>query len=306
MDKSEIIRKIEDFAPLELAESWDCSGWLVETQNHDIKRVMLCLTVTEDIINQAREKNCDMIISHHPLFSVPLTWKDIDIYCAHTNLDLAEGGTTDTLIKAIFPSHYPAPLGATHVDISGEFSSPCPSPLESDTHVGVSGEFPSHIPSPLVGEGRISSRGTSDRNSGEGSEIKDCQLFARKIQKETQGFLRYVNCEISVDDFAQKLSKISPNLRYVNNNNVMQIRKIAFCAGSGSEFIQEAFENSADAIVTGDVKFHTAVESPVVLFDVGHFESEILILEVFEQIIGNRIEIIKAEEKSPFKYIKKY
>lgn len=31
MDKSEIIRKIEDFAPPELAESWDCSGWLVET-----------------------------------------------------------------------------------------------------------------------------------------------------------------------------------------------------------------------------------------------------------------------------------
>lgn len=62
---------------------------------------MLCLTVTDDIVKQAKDQNCQMIISHHPLFFVPLAWKDINIYSAHTNMDRAEGGTTDTLIKAI-------------------------------------------------------------------------------------------------------------------------------------------------------------------------------------------------------------
>ena len=52
-------------------------------------------------MEQAREKNCDMIISHHPLFYVPLEWKDINIYSAHTNLDKAQGGTTDRLIKEL-------------------------------------------------------------------------------------------------------------------------------------------------------------------------------------------------------------
>lgn len=42
--------------------------------------------------------------------------------------------------------------------------------------------------------------------------------------------------------------------------------------GSGAEFIQEAFEYGADALVTGDFKFHTALDSPIILFDLGHFE----------------------------------
>lgn len=227
MNKYEITKRIEKFAPPELAEKWDCSGWLVETENQDIEKIMLCLTVTDDIVRQAREQNCDMIISHHPLFTVPLLYKNIDIYCAHTNLDRAQGGTTDTLIKT---------LGLAKFIVA---------------------------------------------NSGE-------------------GFVRYINYETSLQDFVKRLKKISPHLRYVNNKGVTQLKRIAFCAGSGTEFIQEAFENGADAIVTGDLKFHTALDSPIVVFDIGHFESEVLVLSVFEQIIGNGIGFVYAKEKSPF------
>ena len=229
MDKYSIVQKIEAFAPLHTQEKWDCSGWLVETERKNIQKIMLCLTVTKDIIRQAEEQNCDMIISHHPLFKIDchsglisdsLNPK-IDIYCAHTNLDKAQGGTTDTLINT---------LG-----------------------------------------------------------FKVC---------EAQEFVRYVNTEISVEEFILKLKEISPNLRYVNNNNVKTLKKIAFCAGSGSEFIQEAFD--ADAFVTGDLKFHTALESPIVVFDIGHFESEILVLSVFKEIIGSGVEFVCAKEKSPF------
>ena len=99
--------------------------------------------------------------------------------------------------------------------------------------------------------------------------------------------------------FAKLLSKVSPNLRYVNNKNIENISKIAFCAGSGSEFIREAQENGADAFVTGDLKFHTAVDSEIAVYDIGHFESEILILEVLKKLI-NGVEVIFSQEKSPF------
>ena len=226
MDKNRIVKQIENFAPLHLAEEWDCSGWLVETDRHEVSKIMLCLTVTDDVISQAKSQNCDMIISHHPLFFVPFEYKNIDIYCAHTNLDRANGGTTDTLI---------AKLGL-------------------------------------------------------------------KVS-ESDDFVRYVNCETSVDDFAKKLSEISKNLRYVNNKNVQKIKKIAFCAGSGSEFISNAKENGADAYVTGDVKFHTALDSEIVLFDLGHFESEIFVLRVFEELLRGQVEVIYAKESSPFKII---
>jgi dinuclear metal center YbgI/SA1388 family protein len=226
MYKYEIIKKIENFAPLETQEEWDCSGWGVDVSGHnEISKIMLCLTVTGNIIKQAKEQNCDMIISHHPLFEVPFEWKDINIYCAHTNLDLAKGGTTDTLIKT---------LG-----------------LEA---------------------------------------------------KEIDGFVRYVDIDTTVEDFAKLLRKISPNMRYVNNNDKRKLHRIAFCAGSGSEFIEEAFENGADAYVTGDLKFHTALDSPVVVFDIGHFESEIMVLGVFKNLVGSGVEIVFAKEKSPFIY----
>ncbi len=226
MDKYKIIEKIEDFAPPELAESWDCSGWLVETPERSINKIMLALTVTDDVVRQTGEKKCDMIISHHPLFCVPLEYKDINIYCAHTNMDRAEGGTTDTLINS---------LGLKKSGNTGEFT-------------------------------------------------------------------RFVNldCAIVLEDFIKMLKKVSPNLRYVNNLKQREFRNIAFCAGSGSEFIREAYENGADCLVTGDLKFHTALESPIAIFDIGHFESEIMILDVFEKLLSVDIEVVKAEEKSPF------
>ena len=224
MNKYEIVKRLEEFAPPELAEDWDCSGWIAETNKKEIHKIMLCLTVTEDIIRQAKAQNCDMIISHHPLFFVPTEWKNIDIYSAHTNLDRTNGGTTDTLIKT---------LG---LDVS-----------------------------------------------------------------QTGDFLRYVEKTLTLEELKKLLLKISPNLRYVNNRKIEILNKIAFCAGSGSEFIEEALSNGADALVTGDVKFHTALESPMVIFDIGHFESEILVLQVFEKLLAD-VETIRADEKSPFIY----
>ena len=223
MNKYDIVRKIEEFAPPETQEKWDCSGWAVlANQNDEVNRILFALTVTEKVIQQARENNCDMIISHHPLFSVPLEWKDINIYCAHTNLDKAEGGTTDRLIKE---------LGFT--------------------------------------------------------------------KTESYEFVRIVRPDkpITVADLRQKLLKISPRLRYINNYNVEQIKSIGFCAGSGSEFINEY---DTDAFVTGDLKFHTALDSKQVVFDIGHFESEIFAPQILKDITNVGEKGIIADEKSPF------
>lgn len=228
MNKQEIYRAIEAFAPLDLAESWDCSGILVETPNNNINKIMFALTVTENIIQQAKAQNCDMIISHHPLFYIPFEWSGIDIYCAHTNMDKTNGGTTDELIKTLG-------LNVSSID----------------------------------------------------------------------EFVRYSEVDMTVDELIERLAKLSPYLRYTNTHGIKKLHKIAFCAGSGTEFIKEAKENGADAFVSGDLKFHTALESEIAVFDIGHFESEIPILKVFSRIIGDRTEKVFAEEKSPFIYYTK-
>ena len=245
MNKYEIIRKIEEFAPLETQEKWDCSGWGVNVtpisnsphngrelycptgdgvgaSGQNVNKVLFALTVTDKIVQQARENGCDMIISHHPLFYVPLDWKDINIYCAHTNLDKAEGGTTDTLIKEL------------------------------------------------------------------GFEKSESYEFVRVVKLKEP---------ITVDELREKLLKISPKLRYINNYGIKEIKSIGFCAGSGSEFINET---DTDAFVTGDLKFHTALDCRQVVFDIGHFESEILAPKILKEITGVGEKGIIADEKSPF------
>ena len=113
-------------------------------------------------------------------------------------------------------------------------------------------------------------------------------------------FVRIVELEkeISVDCFKKKLQHISPKLQLINNNGTEYISTIGFCAGSGSEFISET---PCDAFVTGDIKFHTAVEANKVLFDIGHFESEIFAVRELKRLTElNDKEGIIADEKSPF------
>ncbi|MBR1907865.1 Nif3-like dinuclear metal center hexameric protein [bacterium] len=232
MDKYELVKPIEKFAPPETQEEWDCSGWIVDDKNiSDIKKVMLALTINDDIVSQARKNNCDMIIAHHPLFEVPIEYKDIQMYCAHTNLDKAQGGTTDTLIEAL---------------------------------------------------------------------NLDVKFF------ETDEFTRYLELQSKIDlkTLLKKVKKVSENARYVNSNRKKTILKIAVCAGSGSEFIKNAEQKNYDVFITGDIKYHTADSSNIILIDLGHFESEKPIVKKLAQIIkNNEVEIIYAKQNSPFNHI---
>lgn len=109
MQIRQIIGALEDFAPLALQDSYDNAGLQIGlTKDAEISGVLLCLDVTEDVIDEAIGLGCNMIVSHHPLlFSsiksitgcnyiercvIKAIKHDITIYAAHTNLDSARGG----------------------------------------------------------------------------------------------------------------------------------------------------------------------------------------------------------------------
>lgn len=109
MKIKEVAEALERFAPLPLQESYDNAGLQIGlTGNEDVSGVLLCLDVTENVIEEAEMKGCNVIVSHHPLIFRPLRHltgqtqvercvamaikKNIAIYAAHTNLDNAPGG----------------------------------------------------------------------------------------------------------------------------------------------------------------------------------------------------------------------
>lgn len=106
----DIISAIEEFAPLAFQESYDNSGVQVGDVAQEAKSVLVCIDVTEVVVDEAVSKGCNLIVAHHPLVFKgvkSLTGKDyiekclikaikndIVIYAAHTNLDNAWGGVS--------------------------------------------------------------------------------------------------------------------------------------------------------------------------------------------------------------------
>jgi dinuclear metal center YbgI/SA1388 family protein len=113
----QIAHLLEDFAPLSLQEDFDNSGLQTGDPSQKLRGILLCLDVTPEIIDEAIELDCNLIISHHPLIFKPLralTGKnyiercilkacknDLVIYSAHTNLDNAPGGVNFYLAEKI-------------------------------------------------------------------------------------------------------------------------------------------------------------------------------------------------------------
>ena len=99
MLKQDVYKQINDFAPYNTAEKWDCSGWIVDNSKKSVEKVMLCLTVTDDIVEQAKKSGCDLILSHHPLFFVPLKYKDI-------NMDMQKHSVVSFAIHLLLNNKY--------------------------------------------------------------------------------------------------------------------------------------------------------------------------------------------------------
>lgn len=109
----DIIAFTQTFAPLETAMDFDNSGFLAGDIDDEIKTAILALDITKDVVEEAKEKGAQLIISHHPIIFNPVknVMADTALYslirnglsalCLHTNLDLAaDGGVNMCLAKA--------------------------------------------------------------------------------------------------------------------------------------------------------------------------------------------------------------
>ena len=64
---TDIANIIEQTAPLRLQEEWDNCGWQVGPLTDEATGALLCVDVTPDVLDEAIAKECNLIVSHHPL-----------------------------------------------------------------------------------------------------------------------------------------------------------------------------------------------------------------------------------------------
>lgn len=117
----EIFAFLENLAPFSLQMDFDNAGFLVGREDAEVDRIMVALDITDEVVCEAIEKKCQLIVSHHPIIFHPvrsvtdatptgrcllnLIEHHISAICAHTNLDVAEGGVNDALAQALDLHH---------------------------------------------------------------------------------------------------------------------------------------------------------------------------------------------------------
>ena len=117
MKIKEVVSALEMTAPLPLQDGFDNAGMQVGLTEAEVTGALLCLDVTEEVVNDAIERGCNLIVAHHPLMFKPIksitgrTYverclmkairNDVSIYAAHTNLDNAQGGVNAMIAKRL-------------------------------------------------------------------------------------------------------------------------------------------------------------------------------------------------------------
>ncbi len=236
-----IISKIEKYASLELAEPWDNSGWQINLEHDYTNKVLVALSFTRDVLEQAVTNDCDLIITHHPLIFNSI--KKIDnsliteaiknnvcVYCAHTNLDKTYGSTTDALCGV---------LGLQNL-------------ITVEDYIKI-------------------------------AHLKDEFALEQMIKNIKQA----LNLE---------------HIKLINPNNIDIVKNVAICAGAGGSFIDKLKEYDIDLYITGDIKFHKALEvEGFAVVDIGHFESELPVLPLIQGLIAKtKVEVLIAKEEKPW------
>ncbi len=309
----QILPLLDKLAPASWACSWDRVGLQLGDANAAISKILVCLDVSPDVVDEAKRCNAQLLISHHPLFFDPIGKLDftsplgglikslvtfeLNVYVAHTNLDIAPGGVCDTLAEHIGLLNttvlQPEPEELNKVVVfvpkddavlvyeamveagAGQIGSysGCSFWLEGTgtfmpekdarPYKGQKGELN------RVSEQRIESLVTKDKlprvmqaiyRTHPYEEVA-CDIYPVTNWGMGRGLGRIGDLpqELSAGEFCGQLKKklSLAGLRLVGGAETM-VSRVAVCGGSGGSLIPAAKAAGAQILVTGDIKYHQA------------------------------------------------
>ena len=308
----EIARAIERQAPLQLQESWDNCGLQVGSMSSSVQRVLTALDVTSEVVAEAIERQVDAIVTHHPMIfkgikSIntdtmqgkmikDLLCHSINVYSAHTNLDVAEGGLNDEVATRLGLQDIQG-LEETGRDVAYKVAVYVPvthseqlRQAMGDAGAGYIGAY-SHCSFSVAGEGRFLPLAGTNPFIGQVGAIEtvpeervetvvpkkllgqvlaamkeahpyeeiayDIVALENAYEAHYIGRIGNLPQPLSIEDFKEVLQSVFPHSQLRwGGAKKLSIQRIGLCTGSGAEFIKVAAKQKADVYITGDVKYH--------------------------------------------------
>ena len=328
MSPDKVINAIEEFAPRYLQESWDNTGLQVGfPEGADCTGVLLCVDVTEDIIAEAAERGCNLVVSHHPLIFKGLksltgrtiaeravlaaVRSGVAVYSSHTALDSTRGGVSYVLASElgaeVVRALAPAEIRRYSVNVI------CPREFSATVRAILAGEQ-AEVPQPAPLTNPLEHRAlTSEQAVVSSQQLAQCTAALDALGSNVSYTATPVesnNTALGLGVVAEFPEAISPaaflarvkevcgtpavrcNLAFgqMMSDDSPAIRRIALCGGSGGEFIGAARAAGADVYVTADVRYHDFADNRtgMAILDVGHFESEKCAKHIFHHVLTKK------------------
>lgn len=300
MKISNVIAILEQIAPPSLQESYDNCGLLTGDSTHEVTNILTTLDATEGVVQEAIDKNCNLIVAHHPIIFgglknlTPTNYvkktvlkaikNDIAIYAIHTNLDnvLMNGvnqqlATVLGLINQKILKPKKGVLAKTEflcsknpIDIIAQFNQ-----LRATSNVfeGKNG-FLVKVEYPYFAEKELMHI-LSTNDDVQWAEKP--QTMPQSDIKIGSGVVGELIEALEVKQFLDivKESLVVPTIKHTKLVK-SQVQKIAVCGGSGGFLLQDAIKAGADVFLTADYKYHEFfdAEDKIIIVDTGHYESE--------------------------------
>lgn len=322
---SHIFQFINKWAPQSTKLDYDNVGLLIGNSDQKVTKILTCLDVTEEVVDEAISKQCDLIISHHPLIFkgikridprspegatlYKLIQNNISVIAAHTNLDAANGGVSYVMAQALglkkiqfLDDSYPTARRLS-VTLPANSARPIRDRLEK---TGIRDlellEYPSTDGQPKMmkleasldtWQIREAKKIITDHLTEDGDHIR-FQIFTldNPTDQIGMGAMGEFEKAMSGREFLDLVSRTLSveAIRYTGYSD--KIKKVAVCGGAGVSLTSLARSRGADAFVTSDIKYHDYFikKGPFMLLDVGHYESEVPIVDVMKKELKSRFE----------------
>ena len=279
MKLKEIKSFLEGMAPLAVQESWDNSGLQIGCSDKDIHKVMVCLDLTEAVLDEAEAIGADLVISHHPLIFKGLksisgsTYQercvrkailsDIAVYSAHTSLDNILGGVNHKIASLLG-------LSSLRWLDSGESAEGC------DEKCG----------------------GAAEKSCGEGAEGK-CGGADAVARASGSGLIGELKEPVAAAEFLHTVKTIFDvkALKHSPLPSTTTIRSVALCGGAGAFLLPQAVAKGADCFISGEFHYHDYFDPGTLLIELGHYESEQFTQDLLKESLERafpELEIVKT------------
>lgn len=322
-----VLQAVREQCPPRYALEGDRTGFQIGDARRRIERVLCTLDLTLEVAEEAAAKGVGLVVSHHAVMFRPLSHlradhfktrivttlikHDVAVYVPHTAMDVVAEGMNDHLASSVGLVE-PRFLEQSGSDERFLLRVADVGLREVLAERGV--EDLDEVAGRLEGRVRAPDVGRVLRLLGKRGETPTLLPLEQAAVPRGIGRVGKLARPETTESLARRLKEQlgAPGVRLVTADPGRTLETVAVLGGDGRRFLSAAIRAGADALVTGDVDHHTALEAQargIDLLDVGHWASErqvseLLVAGLTQRLEGLEVEVLASEvDTQPFRFV---